>query len=246
MAKIPNKPEEIFTEFTTDFQTAFGDDLVSIILYGSGAKGDYVRGRSDINFLIVLKEQGIGRLDTLSELVARWRKRKVATPLFMSKTEICSSVDSYPIEFLNLKRHYRVVVGEDVLAGLVFDPGWVRMQCERELKGKSLLLLQRFIETEGSTRRLRELISVSITAFISIFRALLFLEGVEIPENKREVVRKMREHYGIDLDTFIKCIDVKEGILTFSKGEIREVFFSCLREIRALSDRVDQMKEKCA
>jgi len=242
MAKIPSEPKEIFADFTADFRNAFGDDLISIILYGSGAKGNYIRGRSDINFLIVLTEGGMGRLDTLSELISKWRKRKVATPLIMSRAEICSSVDSYPVEFLNMKRHYRMVFGEDVLTGLVFDPQCMRLQCERELKGKALLLLQRFIETEGSTRRLRELISVSITAFVSIFRALLFLKEAEIPENRREVVRRMREHYGLDMETFIKCIDVKEGIVGFTKEEIREIFFSCLREIRKLTEHVDQDK----
>ena len=63
MAKIPKEPREVFEEITEDYQQAFGNDLVSIILYGSGASGEYVPKRSDLNFLIVLSEEGIDALE---------------------------------------------------------------------------------------------------------------------------------------------------------------------------------------
>jgi len=40
MSRIPKKPEEIFSEITGDYRKIFGEDLISIILYGSGAGGD--------------------------------------------------------------------------------------------------------------------------------------------------------------------------------------------------------------
>ena len=243
MAKI-EKPEHIFEEFTADLKAALGSDLVSVILFGSGAKKDYIPGKSDINFLIVLSESAMNRLESISPLISKWKKRKVATPLVMTREDLCTSVDSYPVEFLNMERHYRVVCGEDVLAGLEFKTDYVRLQCERELKGKSLLLIQRFFETEGDPRKLRTLIAASITAFISIFNALLFLKGIPIPDNKREVVREAALHYGISLDVFLKCIDIKEGILDFRKEEIRDIFNSYLRETRSLIDRIEHLATK--
>ena len=51
MAKIPRSPDEIFDEFTKDIKDLFGEELLSILLYGSGAKGEYIYKKSDINFL---------------------------------------------------------------------------------------------------------------------------------------------------------------------------------------------------
>ena len=79
-------PEEIFTEITQDYQRVFGPHLISIILYGSGAGEDYLPGKSDLNFLITLTDQGIERLDLAIETVARWRKRNVAIPFFMTRS----------------------------------------------------------------------------------------------------------------------------------------------------------------
>ncbi len=134
-------------------------DLISIILYGSGAGEDYLPGKSDLNFLITLTDSGIERLDLALETVARWRKRNVAIPLFMTRSYLTGSQDAYPIEFLNMKRHYVVVSGEDVLAGLAFDPRHIRLQLERELRGKLLHLRSGYLATEGSARKIRELIA---------------------------------------------------------------------------------------
>jgi len=84
MAKIPKRPEEIFQEFTQDYQAIFRDDLKSIILYGSGARGEYIPKKSDINFLIVLTEVAMDRLRETFPLIRKWRKRRVNIPLFLT------------------------------------------------------------------------------------------------------------------------------------------------------------------
>ena len=63
MAKIPENPAEIFPEITNDYKNIFGNELVSIILYGSGAGSHYIPGKSAINFLIILSKDAIGNLD---------------------------------------------------------------------------------------------------------------------------------------------------------------------------------------
>lgn len=239
---MAKKPEEIFSEITGDFNNVFGDDLISIILYGSGAGDDYIPGKSDLNFLVVLSEEGINNLEWAIDVVSMWRKKKVATPLFMTKSYINSSLDSYPIEFLNMKRNYVTVFGEDVLKELSFEPGLLRLQCERELKGKILHLREGLLETEGKEKRIRELIKISLTAFISIFKALLYLKGAEIPRERREVIRSVAGEFGINAAIFLKCADIKEDRERFSSSEIREIFKAYLMEVRRLSVIVDGLK----
>ena len=63
MSRIPKDPRDIFRELTDDYKDCFGDELVSIILYGSAAGQDYRPGKSDINVMIVLTDNGIENLD---------------------------------------------------------------------------------------------------------------------------------------------------------------------------------------
>jgi hypothetical protein len=242
MAKIPKKPEEIFEEITGEYQKIFGAHLISIILFGSGAGEDYIPGKSDINFLITLTDQGIDRLNRALEMVARWRKRSVAIPLFMTHSYLVGSQDAYPIEFLNMKRHYVVVSGKDVLAGLAFDRRHIRLQLERELRGKLLHLRSGYLATEGSARKIRALITLSLTAFISLFCALLYLKNIEIPHGKREIITAAGKAFGIDAAIFLKCEEIRRKTDRFSHNEVKAVFQAYMKEVSRLCDQINQME----
>ncbi|RLB80487.1 MAG: hypothetical protein DRH24_10540 [Deltaproteobacteria bacterium] len=241
MARI-KKPQEIFTKITKDFKEVFKDNLISIILYGSGAGDDYRPGKSDLNFLVTITEEAIDHLDQAIETVSRWRKKNVATPLFMTKSYIESSLDSFPIEFLNIKNKYILVYGEDVLRDIIFDASHVRLQCEREIKGKLILLREGFLETGGNQKRIQELIKASITAFISVFNGLLYLKGVEIPSTRQEVIRSMEKEFSVDKKIFMQCLDIKEGRGDFSPSMVKDIFKKYLIEIRKLWAFVDKLE----
>jgi len=240
MAIIKN-PKEIFPQITDDYQKVFGDDLVSIILYGSAAGTDYVPGKSDINFLIVLSDTAIDHLHRTFETVSRWKKKNVATPLFMTESYIGSSLDSFPLEFLNIKINYILVFGKDVLEHIEFEMHHLRLQCERELKGKLLLLREGFLETEGKSKKIKELITASITAFISIFTGLLYLKGIDMPHSRRAVLETVTDTINIDHTVFTQCLDVKEGKGNFSASELMALFQAYLREVRRLWEIVDTL-----
>jgi hypothetical protein len=244
MAKTPKNPEEIFSAITDDFKQIFGNDLLALILYGSGAAGHYIPGKSDINFLIILSEEGMNHLHRAIGLVSRWRKSRVATPLFMTKEDILYSLDSYPIEFLNIKAHHVLVYGEDVLDKISFEACNLRLQCERELKGKMFHLRTGFLEAGGQAKRLRELITVSIIAFISVFKALLYIKGVEIPQNRKDIIKTVARTYTIDPDVFLQCIDIKEGTDYIASSDIHGIFDSYIKEIGRLSKIVDRLDIK--
>jgi hypothetical protein len=242
MAKIPKNPEEIFSELTDDFKGIFRNDLVALILYGSGATGDYNPGKSDLNFLVIVTAQGMDHLGETVKTVDRWRKRKVATPFFMTEEDILSSLDSYPIEFFDMKTNYVLVHGEDILGRISIESNALRLQCERELKGKIFHLRKGFLETEGKAKRIRALIKVSLTAFISLFKALLYLKAVDIPHGRRDIIQVVAGVYDVDPDIFLKCVDIREGIDNISDSDIKTVFKAYLREVGKLSWIVDRLE----
>lgn len=242
MAGTPQKPEEIFDEFTGECQKRFGAELLSIILFGSGAGRDYIPGKSDINFLITLTDRGIDNLAHALEMVARWRKRNVAIPLFMTCAHLIGSQDAYPIELLNMKRHYVVVSGRDVLADLTFDRAHIRIQLEREIRGKLLHLRSGYLATEGNARKIRSLITLSLTAFLSLFCALLYLKQIDIPESNREIIVAAGDAVGIDRALFLQCDEIRRKTDRFSASEVKAIFQAYLREISRLSDEIDRME----
>jgi len=51
-----NHLEEILRQFIEDVSGVYGDAVLAVVLYGSAASDDYVRGKSNINCLILLSE----------------------------------------------------------------------------------------------------------------------------------------------------------------------------------------------
>jgi len=241
MARFPQDPKEIFSEIIDDYKGLFGDDLISIILYGSGAGQNYRPGRSDINFMIVLTEEGIERLHKAFKVVETWQKRKVAIPLFLTELYVESSMDVFPIEYLNFQRNHVLVYGKDILEGLSFDRELVRLQCEREVKGKLLLLREAYMETGGKGKALRDVIGQSIGAFIAIFDALLYVKEQEIPNERREVVNLTCNAFGLDAGLFQKLLDFKEEVIKPKDTQTKSLFQDYLKEVRKLSKIVDTL-----
>ena len=222
-----------------DYRRVFGKDLISVILYGSAVTEDYVPKKSDLNFLIVLSEEGIEKLHLAHGLVAGWRRKKVSIPLFLTKAYIELSLDTFPIEFLNIRKNYKVILGEDVLAELSLSKEFIRMQCEREIKGKLLLLRKRYVATRGKARFLKSLIGATVPTFIFVFKALLYLLDKEVPATKSETIRVLATEIDLDEGLFLDLLKIKRRILKPSAQQIEEIFPKYLSEIRKLALLMD-------
>ena len=241
MAKIPDKPQDIFVPLTQDFLKIFNKELVSLILYGSAASGHYVKGKSDINLLVVLTSTGMDKLADVLDTVQVWKKSRVAVPLVMTKTFIEKSLDCYPIEFLNMRNRHILIYGENVLEQLKFKPEDLRLQIERELKGKLILLRNGYLESGGNARQLKQLINRSFTAFTSIFNALLYLKQESAPHHRRDTIKEIAKLFTVDAGVFLSCADIKEGVDKLSGKEVEAVFKKYLQEVEKICDIVDAL-----
>jgi hypothetical protein len=239
MTRIPDQPQDIFVPLTQDYLKIFDKELVSLILYGSAAGGHYIKGRSDINLLAVITPAGMEKLADVLDTVSAWKKRHVAVPLVMTRDFILSSLDSYPIEFLNMKNNHITIYGENILESLTFKPEDLRLQIERELRGKLILLRQGYLEAQGKARPLKRLIANSFTAFISIFNALLYLKQGKSPQGRRDTIKEVSSIFTIDATVFNLCADIKEGVDRLSGAEAVNVFNKYMQEVDKLCNIVD-------
>ena len=241
MAKIPKIPDEVFTEFCEDIKKTFGDDLVSVMLFGSGARGEYVPKKSDINFLVVVKDNSPSELAAYRRCLPKWRKRNVATPLFLTQDYIRSSLDTFPIEFLEMKAAYKVIHGEDLLADLQFEKPDLRTQVERELKGKLLHLRQEFLESRGKVENLTVLVSSSLAAFTPVFRALLYIAGEEHMVKRADLLRQICDKYNLNFELFDRLLKISRGEQKIPASEMNDLFDLYVEEIDTLSKSVDTL-----
>ena len=242
MNPVSQKPEKISEQFAKEIRELFGKEVISIILFGSGATEEYIPKKSDINFLVVLTQQGIEQIEKVHKFPTKWQKRKISLPLFLTEAYIMASLDSFPIEFFNMQAAYKVIYGKDILKGIQIKKEDLRLQCERELKAKLLQLRQGYILTGGKAKALKRLIGQSIVAFASIARGLLYLKGKEIPKTKQEILLSMCREFGLDEGLFSLLFSVRGFGVNLSKKQLASNVQRYISEIEKLSEIVDKME----
>src|SRR5580692_10685268 len=124
-------------------QKAYGDRLVSVVLYGSAAAGDRQEKFSDFNVLCVLSCIGPRELSDSEAVFRWWRELGSPSPLLLTEQEVETSTDCFAIEFSDIKRQHQLLSGKDVISGLAVDEKFYRAQVEHDLRAKLVRLRQK-------------------------------------------------------------------------------------------------------
>ena len=242
MTKIPDKPENIFEEFAGDYQEIFGGELLSIVLYGSAARGEYIPRKSDINFMIMLTDRGMSLLQKALPLVGKWKKCAVAIPLYITDIYLKTSIDVFPVEFFNIKAHYKLVYGQDFIKVLEIDKKDLRRECEREIKGKLLHLRQGYFTSLAERKKLQKLFAVSLDSFINLFPAILHLCNEEIPGKKKEMLGKIVAVAQLNGTVWDTLWEYKTGKRILSRDDATATWQSYLEQVQQLGRFIDRLE----
>src|ERR1039457_2011116 len=76
--------DKLLTQLIANLQKAYGERLVSVVLYGSAAAGDHHAAFSDINILCVLSEISPRELGAGEDIFRWWREQGSPSPLLLT------------------------------------------------------------------------------------------------------------------------------------------------------------------
>jgi hypothetical protein len=234
-------PIALAREAAQQYHGCYGDDLVSLVVYGSAAGEEFNQKFSDINLLIVLKNMTLMTLEKSQQIQDRWQKKRFSRPLFMDPEYIARSLDTFPVEFLNMQQSHVRVLGEDVLGGLQIKPHDLRLQIERELKGKWLHLLQGWLETRKKYLQLSRLVDLSLKDFAATFRAMLYLKAQPIPRRRKELFGAVAAAYGLTGNPFEQVLEAFESD---NSRRILTIFPVYSQAVHSLIQSIDQQTIK--
>jgi predicted nucleotidyltransferase len=244
MAGLDHRTEALIEKFAGELQTALGQRLKSVVLYGSAVRGDFIPGRSDLNFMVVVDNLDFEVLAGLTGRVRHFWRKRVSTPLVVDEHYIRRSLDVFPLEFSEMKTAYKVVSGKDPIADLVVAPADLRLQCEAELKRKLLLLREAYLEAQNKRGRIEFLLQRSLKSFLVVLRNLLPLLGEEsgggAPE---ELIASAEDKLGVELKSFRRIFEMKGRRLRLGKSEREALMAEYLAEVRTLAQAVDMLNE---
>lgn len=229
--------------FTKKLQAAFGDALVSVVLYGSAARGDYREGVSDLNLLVLLRSTDAASLRRASPLAREWAEGGNPPPLVIADDEWRDSADVFPIEYMDMRDAHLLLHGTDPFAGLEIDWRDLRLQCEHELKSKQIRLREHFLLVAENTDELGKLLTHSFPTFLTLFRTTLRLAHRDVPRAPDAVIAAVSTLAGFDPEPFRSVQRAREAKTAFEPASTDPVVTGYLDSVERITRWLDHLSE---
>lgn len=223
-----------------DLQNTHGDNLVSVVLYGSAAAGDHIELRSDYNLLITLNRITPEDLRQAQPPMREWQRLGHPLPVYFTAEELSDAADVFPIEFHQMANARIVLYGRDPFEVVQLSDANLRHQTEYELRSKLIQLRRMYIPASTSIEKLCELMSDSLASFAALFRAVLMLYGEDAPVAKPDCVRATARTFGLDLDPFEKIFAFRSSdYLPPTEKEANDIFAAYMTQLDVVIQAVD-------
>ena len=226
--------------YAKDVKAAFGDRLEGLLIYGSAVRGEYLQGRSNLNLLLLVSNYDFLTLKLYEPVHKRWSKEQVVTPLFLTDQELKFSSTLFPLEFLEIQEHHRVLGGRDPFVGFHMDTSRLREAVLQGLVGNVLRLRQRFVEGGGANDAVMILLPLSITSTIPLLRGLQRTLQWPVLSQSDAVIKDIADRLQVDLQGFQDALLLKRGQITPGPSEIPRLFDRYLQAATAIAEAASQ------
>ena len=219
---------------------AFGDELRSVVLYGSAAAGEHIAKRSDYNVLVLVDSIDLEFLTREAAIASAWAEAGNPPPLTLTMQEWRNSSDIFPMEYADILGHHRVLHGAAPFDGIEVRPADLRLELEQQTMGKLLQLRSGILAAGGDRKRLVELLAASLSTFMVIFRAVVRYLGEEPPTDYEALCKRVGVLTGINTEQFARVVRHVRGEQKLAEQEVMPVLAGYLAAARQLKQYIDQ------
>jgi len=234
--------QEALSGLIDDLRATHGENLASVVLYGSAAAGDHIELRSDYNLLIALNRITPEDLRLAQAPMREWQRLGHPLPVYFTVEELSDAGDVFPIEFHQMANARVVLFGKDPFEYVQLSDANLRHQTEYELRSKLIQLRRLYIPASVSIEKLCDLMSDSLASFAALFRAVLLLHGQQAPVAKPDCVRLTARLLKLDVAPFERIFQFRVGDnLPGSETEANELFGSYMLQIERVVEAVDEL-----
>lgn len=230
----------VLSDFLEAARNSFGDQLRSVILFGSAAEGK-LRPTSDVNLVVVLTAFEKTRADQLRQPLRVSQAAIQLRPMFVLDSEIADATRSFAPKFADILRRRVVLYGDDSFSAVSVPREAEIRQLKQQLLNIRLRLRAAYIARSLREEQLANFIAGIIGPFRSAAAALLELEGHPATSPEQAF-----EHLGLDLQlpAWVEALSliatIQDARLT-PAGGTQQLVFQLLEFARLVAVRVDAL-----
>ncbi len=173
-----------------------GDNLQGLTVFGEVLSPRFDEPQSTAASVMVLGRIELELLRRIASHGPRLGGQRISAPLVMTPEYIVASLDSFPLELLEIHQEHATLHGRDYFKSLEIRPEHLRLQCERELKRILMRLRQGLLAAAGRDRFLTELEVDVGRHILRTLRGLLWLRGSKALVPRNDVISRCEKEIG--------------------------------------------------
>jgi len=216
---LPKEAQDALDGAVAALRKALGENLHSLVLYGSAVRGNLVPKVSDLNLLILLEESTPDAHAAIAEAI---RGPVRVEPFILGRALLARSLQAFAIKFLSIRRNYRVLHGADPFANLQVDESLARFLCEQQARNLRLRCVRAFVVLGHDRPRYSTFIARMSSAFFTDLAEGLRRVGTEVPRPFEERIPLFEKSFGADASILRKLLELKSSPRTLSADEVKE------------------------
>jgi hypothetical protein len=216
-----------------------GENLKSVVLYGSAVAGGHLDEDEPKKALVVLDRIAPGDLKAAHDVAEWWRSEGNPVPVYFTSEEMAASSDVFPIEFIDMSQVHHVLYGRDPFEHLELHTQNLRHQLEYELRAKLLRLRRLYIPASQNANHLARLMVESLDDFAVLFRHVLLMLGKDGPFDRRECVMTLAGALGLDKFGLERIFVYSADEEVWIESETNETFANYLVQIEKVIEVID-------
>jgi len=218
-----------------DLRSIFGNRLQSLVAYrNAGAASD-----APAPTLAVVDSLSVDDLRSCADRVSSWHESGLGTPLLLRPEEFGRSLDAFPYEFGGILADHDVVSGANPFEGLTVDVADLRRACEIQARGHLLHLREGYIETQGRSDALAELIVRSSGALAALMQSVSRLSSGDVGTTAGAAARHVETLAGLTPGSLSDVVTLSTGA-PLSGERARQIFPVYLEAINTLTNVIDR------
>ncbi len=223
-------------------RAALDPDFEAAYLTGSVLTQGFDMKHSHVNVLLVVRALDPEKLDGVAAALPRQKKPPLIEPLVLTRRQIEGSLDSFPVEWVEIKERHLRLEGEDIFGTLEVSRQYLRLQCEHELRGKHIQLRQAYLLHRDDSPVLVRTLRGSASGFATLFRTLLRLRGEALPADGTRVIQRVADLYRLDGQGLLSAHLFRYSTRRYRPDEVRTLYRRFLTEVERLIHSLDELK----
>jgi hypothetical protein len=238
-----NDPElcQQLSDFINLIKMHSGENLISAILFGGVAKGDYTKGKSNTNVLLVFEKIDLEVLDQLAVpfqmAIANFR----FSPFLLTLSEVEPVKNVFAVKLFDMQQHHILLYGSNVLIPLQINREHLRFISEQELRNQLSRMKYFYIRNFNLPEQLTDKIKKSFTTLLVNANTYLYLKAGIYYTTREEIIFALEKESLLDKSTLNELALIRKGALQPNPAQTAQLYSRLMLQFKYIIKELEKL-----